>query len=95
MENPPTSAAKLDSDPDPPQLDQSLLDQQRSPLGLKHSLHCHLRDPDDRRPGRKGGVLILLLASHRSKAKASCVSSGGFRGVADFVHNGKVDGMHV
>ena len=96
MENLPTSAADLDSDPDSPHLDQSPLDQQRSPLGLYHSLHYHLRHPDDRRPGRKGGVSTLLLASHWSKAKASCrrISSGGFRGVADFFH-GKMDGMHV
>ena len=75
---------------------RSPLDQQRSPLSLYHSLHYHLRHPDDRRPGRKGGVSILLLASHQSKAKASCrrLSSGGFRSVADFVH-GKIDGMHV
>ena len=26
---------------------------QRSPLGLYHSLHNHLRHPDDRRPGKK------------------------------------------
>ena len=40
---------------------------QRSPLGLYHSLHNHLRHPDDRRPGKKGGVSmqILPLASHR------------------------------
>ena len=96
MENPPTSAAELDSDLDSPQLDQYPFDQQRSPLGLYHLLHYHLRRPDDRRPGRKGGVSILLLASHQSKAKASCrrLSSGEFRGVADFVH-GKMDGMHV
>ena len=96
MGNPPTSAAELDSDPDSPQLDQSPLDQQRSLLDLCHSLHYHLRHPDDRRPGRKGGVSILLLASHRSKSTANCrrLSSGGFRGVADFVH-GKMDGMHV
>ena len=96
MENPPTSAAELDSDPDSPQLDQFPLDQQRYPLGLYHSLHNHLRHPDDRRPERKGDVSILLLASHRSKATASCrrLSSGGFRGVADFV-TGKMDGMHV
>ena len=96
MENPPTSAAELDSDLDFPQLDQSQLDQQRSPLGLYHSLHYHLRRPDDGRPGRKGGVSILLLASHRSKAKASCRRpfSGGFRGAADFLY-GKMDGMHV
>ena len=98
MENPPTSAAELDSDPDSPHLDQFPLGQQRFPLGLYHSLHNHLRHPDDRRPGRKGGVLILilLLASHRSKATASCrrFSLGAFRGVANFVH-GKMDEMHV
>ena len=95
MENPPTSAAELDCDPDFPQLDQSPLDQQWSLPGLYHSLHYHLCRPDDRRPGRKGGVSILLLASYRSKAKASCRRlSGGFRGVADFVH-GKMDRMHV
>ena len=88
--------AELDSDPDSPQLDQSPLDQQRSPLGRCHSLHYHLRHPDDRQPGRKGGMSILLSASHRSKATASCrrLSSGGFRGVADFVHR-KMDGMNA
>ena len=52
MENPPTSAAELDSDPDSPHLamDRFPLDRQRSPLGLYHSLHNHLRRhrPDDR-----------------------------------------------
>ena len=72
MEHPPTSVAELDSDPDSPQLNQSSHDPQWSPMGLHHSLHYHLRHPDDRRPGRNGGVSILLLASHRSKAKASC-----------------------
>ena len=38
-ENPPASAAELDSDPDSLQLDQSPLHQQRSPLGLHHT-HC-------------------------------------------------------
>ena len=99
MGNPPTSAAEIDSDPDSPQLDQSPLDQQWFPLGQYHSPHHHLRRPDDRRPGRKGGVSILLSASYRSKAKASCqrLSSGGGGGggrvVANFVH-GKMDGMH-
>ena len=74
---------------------------QRSPLGLYHSLHNHLRHPDDRRPGKKGRRVDADLAlgfspELRSKATASCrrLSSGGFRGVADFVH-GKMDGMHV
>ena len=55
-----------------------------------------LRRPDNRRPGRKGGVSILLFVSHQSKAKAGRrrLSSGGFRSVADFVH-GKIGGMHV
>ena len=38
--------------------DQFPLGQQRSPLGLYHSLHNHLRHPDGRQPGRKGGVSI-------------------------------------
>ena len=74
---------------------------QRSPLGLYHSLHNHLRHPDDRRPGKEGRRVDADLALGfslvlRSKATASCrrLSSGGFRGVADFVH-GKMDGMHV
>ena len=74
---------------------------QRSPLGLYHSLHNHLRHPDDRRPGKKGRCVDADLALGfspvlRSKATARCrrLSSGGFRGVADFVH-GKMDGMHV
>ena len=75
---------------------------QRSPLGLYHSLHNHLRHPDDRRPGKKGRRVDPDLAPGfspvlRSKATASCrrlSSIGGFRGVADFVH-GKIDGMHV
>ena len=74
---------------------------QRSPLGLYHSLHNHLRHPDDRRPGKKGRRVDADLALGfspvlRSKVTASCrrLSSGGFRGVADFVH-GKMDGMHV
>ena len=74
---------------------------QRSPLGLYHSLHNHLRHPDDRRPGKKGRCVDVDLALgfspvFRSKATASCrrLSSGGFRGVADFVH-GNMDGMHV
>ena len=74
---------------------------QRSPLGLYHSLHNHLRHPDDRRPGKKGRRVDADLALGfspvlRSKATASCrrLSSGRFRGVADFVH-GKMDGMHV
>ena len=74
---------------------------QRSPLGLYHSLHNHLRHPDDRRPGKKGRRVDADLALGfssvlRSKATASCrrLSSGRFRGVADFVH-GKTDGMHV
>ena len=75
---------------------------QWSPLGLYHSLHNYLRYPgDDRRPGKKGRRVDPDLALGfspvlRSKATASCrrLSSGGFRGVADFVH-GKMDGMHV
>ena len=75
---------------------------QRSPLGpVHHSLHNHLRHPDDRRPGKKGRRVDPDLALGfppvlRSKATATCrcLSSGGFRGVADFVH-GKMDGMHV
>ena len=50
---------------------------------------------------KKGGVSMQILPLAispvlRSKATASCrrLSSGGFRGVADFVH-GKMDGMHV
>ena len=75
---------------------------QRFPLGLYHSLHNHLRHPgDDRRPGKKGRRVDADLALGfspvlRSKVTASCrrLSSGGFRGVADFVL-GKMDGMHV
>ena len=74
---------------------------QRSPMGLYHSLHNHLRHPDDRRPGKKGrrvdaDIALGFSPVLRSKATASCrrLSSGGFRGVADFVH-GKMDGMHV
>ena len=74
---------------------------QRSPLGLYHSLHNHLRHPDDRRPGKKGRRVDADLALGfslvlRSKPTASCrrLSSGGFRGVADFVH-GKMNGMRV
>ena len=37
---------------------------QRSPLGLYHSLHNHLRHPDDRRPGKKGGVSYHSLHNH-------------------------------
>ena len=57
MENPPTSAAlaELDSDPDSPHLDQFPAGQQRSSLGLYHSLHNHLRHPDDRRKTWKEG----------------------------------------
>ena len=57
MENPPTSAAlaELDSDPDSPHLDQFPPGQQRSSLGLYHSLHNHLRHPDDRRTTWKEG----------------------------------------
>ena len=74
---------------------------QRSPLGLYHSLHNHLRHHDDRRPGKKRRRVDPDLALGfspvlRSKATASCrcLSLGGFLGVADFVH-GKMDGMHV
>ena len=35
---------------------------QRSPLGLHHSLHNHLRHPDDRRPGKKGRRVYPDLA---------------------------------
>ena len=35
---------------------------QRSPLGLYHSLHNHLRHPDDRRPGKKGRRVDADLA---------------------------------
>ena len=50
---------------------------QRSPLGLYHSLHNHLRHPDDRRPGKKGRRVDPDLALGfspvlRSKATASC-----------------------
>ena len=106
MENPPTSAAELDSDPDSPHLDQfSLL------LVVGSGLHwaCILsltaqpsapswrsttwkkREACRSRSCSSGLSLVL-----RSKATASCrrLSSGGFRGVADFVH-GKMDGMHV
>ena len=65
---------------------------QRSPLGLYHSLHNHLRHPDDRRPEKEGRRVDPDLALGfspvlRSKATTSCrrLSSGGFRGVADFV----------
>ena len=34
----------------------------RSPLGLYHSLHNHLRHPDDRRPGKKGRRVDADLA---------------------------------
>ena len=62
MENPPTSAAlaELDSDPDSPHLDQFPPGQQRSSLGLYHSLHNHLRHPDDRRTTWKEGRRVDL-----------------------------------
>ena len=62
MENPPTSAAlaELDSDPDSPHLDQFPPGQQRSSLGLYHSLHNHLRHPDDRRTTWKEGRHVDL-----------------------------------
>ena len=57
---------------------------QRSPLGLYHSLHNHLRHPDDRRLGKKGRRVDPDLALGfspvlRSKATESCrrLSSGG------------------
>ena len=62
MENPPTSAAlaELDSDPDSPHLDQFPPGQQRFSLGLYHSLHNHLRHPDDRRTTWKEGRRVDL-----------------------------------
>ena len=62
MENPPTSAAlaELDSDPDSSHLDQFPPGQQRSSLGLYHSLHNHLRHPDDRRTTWKEGRRVDL-----------------------------------
>ena len=98
MENSPTSAAELKSDPDSLQLDQFPLDQQWSPLGLYHALHNHLRHPDDRQPERKGGVAVRscswLLTGARQRLDVYVFPWGGLRGVADFVH-GKMDGMHV
>ena len=104
MENPPTSAAlaELDSDPDSPHLDQFLPGQQRSSLGLYHSLHNHLRHPDDRRTTWKEGRRVdldlalnwLFTGARQRLAVDVFPRSGGFRGVADFVH-GKMDGMHV
>ena len=105
MENPPTSAAlaELDSDPDSPHLDQFPPGQQRSSLpGLYHSLHSHLRHPDDRRTtdleGREAcrsrSCSWLFTGARQRLAVDVFPRSGGFRGVADFVH-GKMDGMHV
>ena len=75
-ENPPTSAAELDSDPDSPQLDQFPLDQQRSPLvGLYHSLHnhhqCAILTIDDLK-GREARV-GLALGFSPSKAQRLAV----------------------
>ena len=53
-------SSELDSDPDSPHLDQFPLDQQRSLLGLYHSLHNHLRHPDDRRTTWKEGRRVDL-----------------------------------
>ena len=78
MENPPTSAAlaELDYDPDSPHLDQFPPGQPRSSLGLYHSLHNHLRHPDDRRTtwkeGRRCRSRSCSWLFHRSKATASC-----------------------
>ena len=100
MENPPTSAAlaELDSDPDSPHLDQFPPGQQRSSLGLYHSLHNHLRHPDDRRTTWKEGEACrsrscswLFTGARQRLAVDVFPRSGGFRGVADFVH-GKMDG---
>ena len=60
---------------------------------------CAILTIDDlEKKGRRVDADLALGFSPvlRSKATASCrrLSSGGFRGVADFVH-GKMDGMHV
>ena len=46
--------------PDSPHLDQFLASQQRSSLGLYHSLHNHLRHPGDRRTTWKEGRRVDL-----------------------------------
>ena len=106
MENPPTSAAELDSDPDSPHLERyqlSLLWWSAAVSTGPVSLTAQPYAPSWRSTTwkKKGGVSIqiLPLASHRyygarQRQAVDIFPSGGFRGVADFVH-GKMDGMHV
>ena len=109
MENPPTSAAELDSDPDSPHLDQFSLGQQQSPLGLHECItHCTticailtIDDLEKRKACRSRSCSWLLTGARQRLAVDVFPRGGGggggggrFRGVADFVH-GKMDGMHV
>ena len=103
MENPPTSAAELDSNPDSPHLDQfSLLWWSAAVSTGPVSLTAQPSAPSWRsttwkkREACRCRLALGFSPVLQSKATASCrrLSSGGFPGVADFVH-GKMDGMHV
>ena len=105
LENQPTSAAlaELDSDPDSPHLDQFPPGQQRSSLpGLYHSGTAQpsapsWRSTDDlegREACRSRSCSWLFTGARQRLAVDVFPRSGGFRGVADFVH-GKMEGVHV
>ena len=103
MENPPTSAAELDSDPDSPHLDQfSLLWWSAAVSTGPVSLTAQPSAPSWRSTTWKKREAcrcrscpwLLTGITEQGNGKLSTSFLGGFRGVADFVH-GKMDGMHV
>ena len=74
---------------------------QRSPLGLYHSLHNHLRHPDDRRPGKKREACrcrscpwLLTGITEQGNGKLSTSFLGGIPRCSRLWH-GKMHGMHV